>query len=169
MQNDEIEIFLQGEGIQDIVLVRIGRAGTVQNIIEVAQLHGLSPSTTDEVFVLIEDTETPLALEQTLEIVGIRHRSRVHVHRCRQVTVTVNFNGDHKTHSFPPSTTMARVKQWVVSKDGFNLTEIDATEHLLQICGSSGRPDEDIHIGALVTASMCEICFDLIAKQRVEG
>jgi hypothetical protein len=56
-----------------------------------------------------------------------------------------------------------------VGKDGFNLPEIDATEHALQVCGSATRPDADTHIGALVSAQGCALCFDLVAKRRVEG
>jgi hypothetical protein len=100
---------------------------------------------------------------------GITRRSRVHLHRCRQVAVTVNFNADQKAESFPAATTVARVMKWAVSKRGFNLSDVDATEHLLQICGSTDRPDEDVHIGTLVQAGACAVCFDLVPKQRVEG
>ena len=45
----------------------------------------------------------------------------------------------------------------------------NATEHLLQVCDSAVRPDEDVHIGTLVTVAACGLRFDLVAKQRVEG
>ena len=83
--------------------------------------------------------------------------------------MTVNFNVDQKTKTFPPSATVGRVKKWAVGEHGFDLKGVDATEHLLQLCGSTDRPDEDIHIGTLVTAPACSLCFDLVPKQRIEG
>jgi len=168
-KRDEIELFLQGEGITDIALVRVPRDGTARDIVEAARAHGLSTPDGAEALVLVEDAEEPLAPDAPLEAAGIAHRGRVHVHRCRRVAVTVNFNADQKTESFPPSTTVARVKKWAVGKHGFGLAGIDATEHLLQVCGSTSRPDEDVHIGTLVEVPACGLCFDLVAKQRVEG
>lgn len=167
--DDQIEVFLQGEGIRDIVLARVPRMGTVQDVIAIARDHGLSAPADAEVVVWVEDAEEPLPRGATLDAVGIGHRSRVHVHQCRRVAVTVNYNGDHKAASFSPATTVGRVKQWAVGKQGFGLTPIDAAEHLLQVCSSTTRPDEDVHIGALVQAPNCGLCFDLIAKKRVEG
>jgi hypothetical protein len=63
--------------------------------------------------------------------------------------------------------TVHRVKQWAVHE--FGLSKVDATEHVLQLCGSTTRPDEDTHLGALVQYPECRLCFDLVPKQRVEG
>lgn len=166
---DEIELFLQGEGITDITLVRVPRDGTARDIIEAARAHGLSTPDGAEALVLAEDADEPLAPDATLEAAGIAHRGRVHVHRCRQVAVSVNFNADQKTEDFPPSATVGRVKKWAVGKKAFDLQGVDATEHLLQVCNSAVRPDEDVHIGTLVTVPDCGLCLDLVAKQRVEG
>jgi hypothetical protein len=166
---DEIELFLQGEGIREITLVRIPRDGTVRDVIAVARTHGLSAPAEEDVSVLLEDADAPLGPDTPLTAAGIGRHSRVHLHRCRKVAVTVNFNADHKTESFSPSATVARVKKWAVSKRGFSLSDVDATEHLLQVCGSTNRPDEDVHIGTLVQAPACVVCFDLVPKQRVEG
>ena len=165
----EIELFLQGEGLREITLVKVPYQGTVQDIVEVARSHGLNTPNDVEVLVLLENTDEPLSLDLKIEAAGITHRSRVHVHQCRRVDVMVNYNADHKAETFPPSTTVARVKKWVVSKHGFDLSDIDASEHLLQLCNSTARPDEDIHIGTLVDAPACGLCFDLVAKQRIEG
>ncbi|MCL4239727.1 MAG: hypothetical protein KJ048_00090 [Dehalococcoidia bacterium] len=165
---DEIELFLQGEGIADITLVLVPRDGTAQDIITAAKAHGLT-TPDGEALVSIEDADEPLAPNARLDAVGIVHRGRVHVHRCRRVAVSVNFNGDTTGEDFPPSATVGRVKKWAVSKKAFNLQSVDATEHVLQMCNSSTRPDEDVHIGTLVTAPDCRLCFDLVAKQRVEG
>jgi hypothetical protein len=56
-----------------------------------------------------------------------------------------------------------------VGKQGFNLSEIDAAEHTLQIAGSTSQPDDDAHLGTLTSGAQCEVSFDLVAKVRVQG
>ncbi len=166
----DIDIFVQGENIPEITLVRVPHNGTVRDILEATKAQGLRLADDEaSLIILKEDAEEALALDLPLEAAHIGHRSRVHIHRCRRLEVTVNFNADHKAHSFPPSTTVERVKQWAVGRDGFNLHGIDATDHLLQVCNSTIRPDEDTHIGSLVQFPACTLCFDLVPKQRVEG
>lgn len=163
----EIELFLQGEGIPQIVLVRVPDQGTVHDIIQAAQPHGLPSGGAEAVLVFVEGQDEPLDERTTLAAAGIRARGRVHVHRCRKVEVEVNFNGRDKSHRFSPSTTIAEVKVWADKE--FKLTGVDATEHALQRCGTTERPSDDTHIGSLVAAGTCALCFDLIPKQRVEG
>ncbi len=164
-----IEIFIQGEGISKIILVKMDSQDTVRDIIKVAREHGLSTPEGSEVFVLVENTEVPLDLDAKLGEVGLGPRSRVHIHSCQSVEVVVNFNGDDRKGFFPPSATVDYVKAWAVGKDGYDLSAVDASEHVLQVCNSTDRPDEDIHIGTLVKFSAGTLCFDLFAKQRVEG
>ncbi len=98
---------------------------------------------------------------------GIKNRERIHIHRCRKIKVSVNFNGKEAAESFPPSKTIAKVKRWADKQ--FGIEGVDATEHALQICGTAKRPDEDTHLGTLVRSRNCEVCFDLVPKKRVEG
>jgi hypothetical protein len=163
----ELEIFLQGEGIPQITLVRVPGEGTVRDILKAALAHGLPVEKNDIPVILIEDEDEELALDKRLDQVGIGHRSRVHVHRCRKVEVKVNFNGRQEMHKFGPGATVRRVKRWAVK--AFGVPEVDATEHVLQICGTTKRPDEDVHIGTLVSHSDCSLCFDLVPEQRIEG
>lgn len=163
-----IEIFLQGEGIPEIQIVRVPHNGTVRDLIAAATSGGLRlGGRAEEIIVLIEDSDHELELDVRLTDAGIGHRHRIHCHRCRHVEVSVNFNGASKSHPFPPSTTVAKVKRW--ADDKFGLKGVDATEHALQICGTNKRPDEDTHIGSLVEHPNCKLCFDLVPKKRVEG
>ena len=164
---DVIELFLQGEGIREVTLIRVPRAGTVRDILAAAAAAGLT--TTEDVAVSLEDADEPLELDASLVTVAVRHRCRVHAHRCRKVLVTVAFNGVDKQHAFPPATTIKRLKAWAVGKKGFDLSEVDATEHVLQLSGTADRPDEDVHIGALASRPQCSVSFDLVPKVRVEG
>ena len=166
---DHIELFIQGEGIPKITLVKVHPNDTVADIIKAAREHGLSAPEGSEICVFVENTNTPLALDAKVDEVGIVSRSRVHIHRCQRVEVWINFNEHQKKGFFPPSATVAWVKEWAVGKDAFDMSPVDATEHLLQICDSSERPDEDVHIGTLVKFSDGTLCLDLVPKQRVEG
>ena len=165
----EIELFIQGEGIPKITLVKVNPSDTVADLIKVAREHGLSTPGDAEICVFVEDTDDPLAWDGKIEELGLTSRTRVHIHRCQRVEIVVNFNKDQRKGFFPPSATIASVKKWAVGKEGFGMSNIDATEHLLQLCGSKTRPDEDVHIGTLTKGEAWVICFDLVAKQRVEG
>lgn len=162
---ERIEIFVQGEALRDIEIVDLRAEDSVDDL--VAAARGLGLPTEGEVFVFLEDSEQSHEGDCKLKNIGIGHHSRVHCHRCRKVEVTVNYNAENKCHPFPPSATVGRVKEWADRK--FDLQGVDATEHALQICGTRDRPDEDIHIGALVSAGHCDLCFDLVAKIRIEG
>ena len=166
---NEIELFIQGEGISKITLVKVNPSDTIADLIKIAREHGLSTPYEADICVFVEDTDVPLARDGKIEEVGLASRSRVHIHRCQQIEVVVNFNKDQRKGFFPPSATMASVKKWAVGKEGFGMSATDATEHLLQLCGSNARPDEDVHIGTLTKGVDWAICFDLVAKQRVEG
>lgn len=165
----DTELFVQGEGMRDIALVRIPEGGTVRDVVEAARAHGLRAEEGEPPSVTVENAEAELDLDASLSTLGIADRGRVHVHRCKRVGVTVNFNARQARDDFPPSTTVRRLKKWADSKQGFDLRGADATEHLLQICGSGERPDEDTHIGSLVEVADCSLCFDLVPKTRVEG
>jgi hypothetical protein len=168
----EIEIFVQGEGIPEVILLRVPSNGTVRDILRSAETQGVRFAEDEHsLIILVEDQEEEFSPDLSLEEARIGHRSRVHVHRCHRVEVTVNFNAAQKTHAFPPSATVERVKRRAVgpSPEGFGLQEVDAMEHLLQLCNSTTRPDEETHIGSLVTFPDCELCFDLVPKVRVEG
>ena len=166
---DQIELFIQGEGIPKITLVKVYPKDTVADIIKVAREHGLSAPEGSEICVFVENTDAPLALDAKIDELGLAPRSRIHIHRCQSVEVWVNFNEHQQKGFFPPSATVNWVKGWAVGKDGFDMSPVDATEHLLQLCNSSERPDEDVHIGTLVKFSHGTLCFDLVPKQRVEG
>jgi hypothetical protein len=165
----ETELFVQGEGMRDIALVRVPEGGTVRDVVEAARAHGLRTEDGETLSVTVENDDTELDLDASLSAAGIADRGRVHVHRCKKVAVTVNFNARQATDDFPPSTTVKRLKKWADSKKGFDLRGADATEHLLQLCGSGERPDEDTHIGSLAEVPDCSLCFDLVPKSRVEG
>ena len=166
---DQIEIFIQGEGIPKITLVKLGPKDTVADIVKVAREHGLNAPEDSGVCVFVENADVPLELGLKINEVGLAPRSRVHIHRCESVEVTVNYNQDQKKGIFPPSATVDWVKEWAVGKDQYEMSPVDAAEHVLKVCISGDQPDGEVHIGTLVKFPDGTLCFDLVPKQRVEG
>lgn len=168
-----IEIFIQGEGFGDIVVAKAQAHHTVAELL--ANLDRPVPAAED-LFVFIEDVAAPLdteaVLEELLPLVlddeAIDVSLRLHIARCRQVEVLVRFNGEPVKRRFPPGATIARVHHWATRR-AFHLAPRDAAEHVLQLVGSTSRPDRDVHIGTLVGERSCEVSFDLVPRKRVEG
>ncbi len=163
----ELELFLQAEGVVDILLVKANRSQTLADWLLGLETVPPDVRNAKKVTVTREDEEDALVLEKTFESLGIKDRDRLHLNRCRKVAVTVHFNGRSIEETFPPATTVGKVKKWADKK--FEIDKLDATNHALQICGTARRPDEDAHIGTLTASPGCQVCFDLVPKERVEG
>ena len=164
---EKIEVFLQMEGVKDIMLVHVPKGGSVRDLLGAAKEHGPKFDDEELIKVFIEDEDESVELDLILDEAGIKHRGHVHIHRCHRIDVSVNFNGSQVTNPFPPSATVARVKKWATHELG--MTEKDAAEHVLEVSGTKVSLDEDIHIGTLVHYPECRISFDLRPKVRVEG
>lgn len=163
------ELFVQGEGMREIVLVRVSEDGTSQDVIDAARAQGLPAFDGESPVVTLENEDQELDLDVPLRTVGVGDRERVHVHRCKRVVVTVEYNGRSIEEDFPPSTTIRRVAKWFLGKNGFDFSGADAADLLLQLSDSGERPDEDTHVGTLVEIPACSVRFDLAPKIRVEG
>ena len=163
---ETIEVYLQGPGIA-ITLVKLPADGKISDLIVQAREKGLKIGAEEKPDVWLENAEEPLKSDSSLAEAGIKSRSSVHVHTCRQIHVTVNFNNQSHQHPFSPSSTVGDVKEWAAKK--FNLKEVDVSEYVLQVCGSSNRPTEDTQVGVFAEPGQCTACFDLVPEQRVEG
>lgn len=118
--------------------------------------------------VWLEDEDSALDGDLTLDQAGIKDRGHVHVSKCRRVEVTVRYAGESKVKSFAPSATVARVFQWATGKKAFDLTPTERAKHTLGICGSVTQPDKSEHVGSIAEHG-CAVCFDLAPKERFEG
>lgn len=164
-----LQVFVQVEGKRAIRVIELPSNATVEELVRAAQANGMiDASGGNGIRVYAEDGDVPLRPDGTLEASGLGNHSSVHVSHCARVSVTVHYNGQQRTDDFGPGVPMHRVKEWAVGKNGFNLNAVDAAEHVLQLTGTSDRPDEDVHIGSLV-GNGCKVEFDLVAKVRVEG
>lgn len=163
----DIEILLQGEHLPDIQFVTLGRGKTVRDLLAVTAFHQKEDAKGD-FHVFGEDCDEPFAKDDELPGSEEGKPLRLHVHRCRRIKVTVTFNGASKEQDFGPGTTIATVKKWAAIK-AFGMDPADAAEHVLQLAGTTDRPEPDTHIGALASCPVCSLAFDLVPLKRVEG
>jgi hypothetical protein len=168
-----IDIFIQREGVIDILVAAAAPHQTIANVLT----GGDHPIALDDgLIVFIEDVAAPLDLDVVVEELlplaveeeALGPPLRLHVTHCRHVEVSVRYNGEDAHRRFPPSATVARVQHWAARR-AFHLTPRDAAEHVLQLQGSTKRPDRDVHIGTLVEGKKCVVAFDLVPRKRVEG
>ena len=162
-----IEILLQGEHIPDIQLVEIDREKGVVEVLAIATRHRKAEAE-GEFEVFIEGCDEPLKRDDVIPGCENGQPLRVHVHRCRRIKVDVTFNGVTKEHAFGPGTTIAAVEKWAAIR-AFGMSPSDAAEHVLQVAGTTERPEPDTHIGSLATCPECHLAFDLVPLKRVEG
>ena len=163
----DIDILLQGEGIPDIQLVTLVKHATFRDVLSAAVKHRKSALEGD-FLVFFEDRDAPCNCDDAVPHDKGHAPLRLHVHRCRRVTVSVVFNGEEKSRNFGPGATIATVKKWAALK-AFEMDPGDAAEHVLQLSGTMDRPSPDTHIGALVHCGECAVAFDLVPLKRVEG
>lgn len=161
-----IQLFLEYEGHPRVELIRLDENATVADLIEAARKVGLPDDRKAGACVFGHDADAPLDLTLTLKAAGVRDKHRVHVHRCKKVEVTLHFNERTEKLSFPPAATVDKVKKEFVK--AIHMSPVDESEHVLQLCGGTHRPDPDAHIGSLV-CGCCSLCFDLVPIKRIEG
>ncbi len=180
MAAHKIEFFLHGQGARPVV-VTASSEETLRDVLVRAGVVTAADAGAILVFVgecdeaLHEpleveggaDEHAPVDAGLTLDALGIHAHHHVHHHRCRRVTVDVNFGGQTKQRRFSPATTIGVVTEWARKK--FRLDPAGATEYGLQRCQSTEQPRVDTHLGELVTAPKCAICFDLVREVTPQG
>jgi hypothetical protein len=179
MANQELELFVHSEGAKPKVvsaasgevlrdvLVRFGFIRPEQG--EILIFVGECDEALRELAETEEgvDRHAPADAGLTLEVLELHRHRHIHCHRCRHIAVEVNFSGQTKRHKFSPATTVAVVTQWARKK--FRLDPAAAAEYVLQICNTTDQPRSDVHLGELVHAPKCSICFDLVKEVTPQG
>lgn len=162
---NSIDIFYQGEGIPGIEHLEFPADETVSALkTHIAKKHSVG----EDVILFLEDEDEPADEKKRVRHYAGPAGVKVHVHRCRHIAVSVTFNGETAAHKFPPSATIARVKKWA-AEHKFGMTPEEAGEHVLQIKGTKDRPSASTHIGSLVAHGRCELAFDLVPDERIQG
>lgn len=114
-----------------------------------------------------KDTHEPVNATQMLDQLKIRNHDHVHCHKCHRIATGINYGSQTKRHQFSPATTIEVITKWAKKK--LKLDDAAAAELVLQICGTTDRPRPNQHLGELVGAGSCEICFDLVPEVTPQG
>jgi hypothetical protein len=145
-----IDAFYQGEGIAALEHLEIGGDETFGALrAAIAKKHGAS----SDARLFFEDEPEPIGDDVTIASKAGRSGIKVHLHRCREIKVTVHFKDKSVHDKFAPGTTIAKVEHWA-AVEKFHMTEEEASHH---------------HIGTLVTSNKCAVEFDLVSTPRVNG
>ena len=87
---ETIEIFVQGENLPEIKMVRVPKSGSLRDVVEAARGEGLSVAADhSDAVVLLENSDQEHDLDRSLEELGVGHHHRVRCHR-RRIHVSVN-------------------------------------------------------------------------------
>lgn len=157
--------FLQIDGQTAIADFDIDGAPSAKNLFDRLSEAGMAVA--DDMFVFIDEAETPLKRDCAEPVNELRHGARIHISRCRKIATTVRFVDKTVERAFSPGVRLRTVKLWAARE--FDLDRKDSAEHVLQLCGSKTRPPSDTPLHALVSGCDCAVCFDLVPEKRVEG
>jgi hypothetical protein len=161
----KINVFVQGEGIKDVVRLQLEPQSTALDVKRACASHGVQAN--GEAAVFTEDQDEPLADDVTVGSLAGKTGARLHIHRCRRVVVKVTYSGRVVERSFGPGRTVGSVKKWAAQELGIG--KEDAAELILQIAGTHDQPDVDVHIGTLAQCPACALAFDLVPNPRIQG
>jgi hypothetical protein len=166
-----IDVLLQSHGLADIAVLEAKPDDTLANTVSKIDLPGEKEGR----LLFLEDIDGAIdghaVIEELLPLAPDDDATgplRIHVSHCRHVEVSVRFNGETEKRRFTPSATVERVRRWATRR-AFHLSPRDAAEHVLQLQGTTTRPDRDVHVGTLTHGHSCAVAFDLVPCQRVEG
>lgn len=151
------------------VLSQIGDADDTLATIVAALAAAHQRSDLRNFLVSPEDADEP-AVSSTLvrDLVAANRRVRAHLHKCRRIKVTVEYNTRTIADEFPPAATVHRVLKWAVGPKGFDLQD-DVHDLVLQVKGTTKPLEPHIHIGTLVRRGTCALALELVPKDRPQG
>lgn len=140
----DVEILVEGEGLENVEIIHIPHGSSVQEIvIAVAEKGKFAPT---DAFLFYEDEEEPLELSIVLDEQH-DHKRIHHVHRSKTVEVVVHYGTGEKTHHFAPSTRVERILEWAIGPQGFAIDPAIAPEMELAVEGSEDELPGSAHIG----------------------
>ena len=163
----EIEVYVHGEGVADLKLIKIGEDDTIAELIKKAHAAGIkSPDGDEKIIVTLEDEDDEKDHGHGTADCGIKHHGHVHCHRCRHVAVIVLYNGKEKSRQFAPSAVGAKIKKWALLE--FNMSGKDAENKALFFENKMELKADD-HIGTFVDYPHCSIKLHLGGVVEVNG
>ncbi|HLZ16818.1 MAG TPA: hypothetical protein VKQ08_07250, partial [Cyclobacteriaceae bacterium] len=158
-------IYLHAENNREPKSVEVPDHATVEEIILICQQY-FPNGTTEEIFLFVEDDETPRERHVHHGEAGIQHHHHIHCHRCKMVDVIVIYNGDDKSFPVAPSTTVKKLLQKVIH--AFHISDQDAGDYVLKLDDKTILKPSD-HIGSFTTFPRCHVKLFLTPIKPING
>jgi len=153
------QIYLHGEGLQEIKLVEVAEDLTTDEILSSLRVAGATFLDTDEVYIFI-DEEEPFDGKK----IKVKHKQHVHVSRCKKVQVTIMYNTSIVL-VLPPNTKISKLIRLAAKQ--LSISDNDSAD-LIPMLGANTL-DANAHIGAYVTKGTCSVSISLIPNTQVKG
>jgi len=113
-----------------------------------------------------EDSQQPVDVGATLNVLRVRELRHVHTRAVRRIKVQVNFNGKHKDRKFSPAATVARVLKW--AKRRFKIDAAAGADYVLQLLPEKTVPRPEEHLGDVRPGAKV-LEFDLVREVTPQG
>lgn len=160
-----ITVFIAVQGHDRLVEVNLSDHASINDVRASIGEAGIE---IDESLILFHDEDDePIEWKDPKLPNKIKNGAKLHLCRCRKIEVMVRYLDQTERHHFAPGARVRRVKAWAVKH--FKLAELDAAEHVMQLCNSTDCPPTDTPLHKLTKQGNCELCFDLVPDIRVEG
>lgn len=161
-------IYIQSEHFAEVKLLEVEDNTAIEDVKRAALTLFPAGTNAEELTLSVEDDDEE-AHRHATHVKQLRKDNgiRVHLHRCKQIVVEVQFGGRTVKHEFRPATTVGFVRDWAGHK--FGMQAGDIVEHVLQISGTNDQPELDVHVGALTKRPSCGVVFDLVPAHRING
>jgi len=158
------KILVDGEGLAEVEVVEVPLGGSLKDVVvRIAEKAGANH---EEFAIFIEDEGEPL--DVTILVHEHAHQRKVHhVHRCKEIKVTVNYQAVPEHHRFPPATRIEKVLHWAVKK--FKIDPTIAPEMALALTGTVNELPGGAHIGRYAKHDHCSVELDLIRGDIHQG
>lgn len=163
---NKTQIYLHGENSREPKLVEVADNASVKDIIDLYHKEFHDTGSADEIELFLEDEEDPKPKDRHGEKDWIKKRMHIHCHRCKKIAVTVIYNGDDKSFTFPPSATAKRILKQALK--AFNIKEADAGDYLLKLDDKTILQPSD-HIGSFTSFPRCQVKLFLTPTKPVQG
>ena len=163
---ETIEIYLHGENCQEAKIIEIPVNSKIGDIIAVYHNSMNPDAKMEEIELFFEDDDDMKNKEHEIGQAGIKKRHHVHCHRCKKVTVTIDYNGQVIHLKVAPSNTGERILKLAAKE--FKIAEGDIGDLYLKLPDGTTL-DPDAHIGSYVHHPKCEITLTLINNNQVQG
>lgn len=160
----DIEVYVHAEGSREPKLVKVSDDTTLQ---DVAEMAGCSLNEADDIFIGRQDDDNAFHHGDSMDKSNVKHRQHIHCHRCKEILVSILYNGVQKERDFSPAIRLEVILRWATRE--FSLKGQDAADMALFLPGEQSPLDGDIHIGSLASFPECSVTLAMNAPALVNG